>query len=270
MCGSNPIRLDHRRTFVSTATGPRRVSHDQSLSSSPTAPRGPGIGRYAAWISRYCPPGSVVLNIGAGENRSGVFDQILKPGTHLVGIDPHEGIHANTECHETHQQPLEQFAAWNAGRFDTAFSIYVLEHVAEPDAFMQACKRVLRPHGSLFGMTLNMYQYFGFSTWATSRLGINDRLLQVLKDPGKAEGQHHHDHHFRTQYRLNSMRTLSRHLDVAGFTAVEFRCFDAPERYAWYLPRPLKGFAPLYTKAAYRIGKPALMGHISFRAVSDS
>ena len=60
------------------------------------SPPGPGVRRYCNWIARACPPGSVVLNIGAGANRSGDFDDLLKPGTHLVGIDPDDHIHENT------------------------------------------------------------------------------------------------------------------------------------------------------------------------------
>jgi SAM-dependent methyltransferase len=231
-------------------------------------PPGQGVRRYAKWIAGACPSGSVVLNIGAGHNRSGAFDVLLKPGTHLVGVDPDDTIHGNTECHERHQQSIEDFADANAGRFDTAFSIYVLEHVSEPEEFLTACRKVLKPHGSLFGMTLNMYQYFGFVTWATSRLRINDRVLHLVKGSEHGDGHRHDDHHFPTQYRLNSMRVLTRSLGRTGFVDVEFRCFDAPDRYAWYLPKPLKGFAPMYTKAAYRIGRPELMGHISFHAVS--
>jgi hypothetical protein len=87
-------------------------------------------------------------------------------------------------------------------------------------------------------------------------------MLRRLKPAEKIAG-----YHFPTQYRLNTMGTIARHLDRAGFRSVEFRCFDQPSRYAWYLPPRLRGAAHAYTGLAYRIGRPSLMGHITFRAV---
>ncbi|RYJ03479.1 MAG: hypothetical protein EON52_17790 [Actinomycetales bacterium] len=51
-----------------------------------------------------------------------------------------------------------------------------------------------------------------------------------------------------------------------GFTDVEFRVYDAPDRYAWYLPRALARAPAAYSAVAYRLGWPGLMGHLSFRA----
>jgi hypothetical protein len=42
--------------------------------------------------------------------------------------------------------------------------------------------------------------------------------------------------------------------------------YDAPDRYAWYLPEWAKRFPSAYSSLAYRIGSPALMGHLTFRA----
>jgi hypothetical protein len=68
-------------------------------------------------------------------------------------------------------------------------------------------------------------------------------------------------------YRLNSIRSLTAHLETAGFTAVEFRCFDAADRYRWYLPRALSWFPSTYTQVAYQLDAAGVMGHLSFRAV---
>jgi SAM-dependent methyltransferase len=157
---------------------------------------------------------------------------------------------------------LEVFAAAHEEEFDLALAVFVLEHVGDPAGFVRACARVLRPGGSLFALTLNVTHYFGAATWALSRVGLSDRVLELMK--GHAEV---HDHHFPPEYRLNSVRTVQRHLDAAGFHSVEFRCYDASERYQWYLPVGLRWFAPTYTRAAYAVGAPALMGHLAFRAV---
>lgn len=102
----------------------------------------------------------------------------------------------------------------------------------------------------------------GFTTWATSRLGLSELLLRRVRDPD------HVDHyHRRTEYRINSIRSTRRHLEDAGFSSVEFRMWDLPRMYEPYLPRPLAGFATVWHRAAYTLGRPNLMGHLTFKAV---
>lgn len=216
---------------------------------------------YSQWVSEACTVGSLVLNIGAGRNHSDPLKAVTGRGSHLVGVDPDDAIHANDALDERYQMSMEEFAAQNRARFDVAFSLYVLEHVEHPEAFTAACAHVLKPGGLLFGLTLNRYQYFGLATWMATRLGLSELVLKRLKTPEQIAG-----YHFPTQYRLNTIGTLTRRLDQAGFRSVEFRCFDQPRRYASYLPRSMKGFTYQYSRAAYALGKPSLMGHLSFCA----
>ncbi|WP_167305955.1 class I SAM-dependent methyltransferase [Nocardioides euryhalodurans] len=227
-------------------------------------PRGP-LGGLARWAATDCRPGSVVLSIGAGENWSGSLRPLLRREPYVVGVDPDAAIERNRSLAERHRTTLEEYASEAEGRFDLAIAIYVLEHVADPAAFTTACARVLKPGGTLFALTPNVEHYFGATTWALSRLGVADRLLEQLH--GHDDGHHHHHEHFRTEYRLNSMRRLARHLGASGFREVEFRCFDDTARYAWYLPKGVGWFAPAWSRLAYAVGSPHLMGHLSFRAV---
>lgn len=208
--------------------------------------------------------GTPVLNIGAGRSRSGVLRPLLRRSPYLVGVDPDESIHLNPALDERHQVAIQDFAAENAERFDVVFSVFVLEHVTDPEGFLAACARVLRPGGVHFGLTVNMYQYFGLITWATTRLGVAEPLLHRIR------GEQTAHYHFRTAYRMNSIGRLSRGLDKAGFRSVEFRCFDETRRYASYLPKSMRGLAPAYTRAVYALDKPYFMGHLSFRAVLGS
>lgn len=217
---------------------------------------------FVSWVAESCDTGSRVLNIGAGASRSGPLTPLIRKSPYLVGVDPDGAILRNELLDERHQTSLETFAADHAGEYDAAFAIYVLEHVADPQAFIAACSQVLRPGGTLFGLTLNVRHYFGATTWALSRLGVSDHVLEWLKGHDEV-----HEHHFPPEYRLNSIGSVERHLDAAGFRSVEFRCYDEPERYRWYTPRPFRWFPPAYTKVAYGIGAPGLMGHLSFRAV---
>ena len=104
-------------------------------------------------------------------------------------------------------------------------------------------------------ITLNQWHYFGLTTWATSRLGLNEWLLRRVRDPGLVD-----EYHFRTEYRINSIRSVSRHLDRAGFSAVEFR-WDLPRAYEPYLPHRLAGLHRPGAGPRTGIHSPHLMGH---------
>lgn len=225
------------------------------------APRG-SVRPFLRWVAESCDAGSRVLDIGAGVSRSGALTPLTRKSVHLVGVDPDGAIELNGALHERHLTSLEQFARDHPGEFDAAFAVYVLEHVADPEAFVAACARVLKPGGAFYALTPNVRQYFGATTWALSRLGLSDWVLERLKGHEEV-----HDHHFPPQYRLNSMRTLRRRLETAGFSEVEFRCYDDTPRYGWYLPAGLRWVAPAYTRFAYGVGRGCLMGHLSLRAV---
>jgi SAM-dependent methyltransferase len=178
-----------------------------------------------------------------------------------VGVDPDPRVHDNPSLDEAHSCTMEAFAAGHEARFDVVFSVFVLEHVAEPDAFMSACARVLRPGGHLFGMTPNMWHYFGLSTWLLTRAGLSDRVLTGLKGEQVVDG-----YHFPTQYRTNTVRALTRNLDRAGFGQVEFGCFECPERTGWYLPRGGRWIAPAYARAVYATHAARAMAFLTFHA----
>ena len=233
----------------------------RSVAAIPSPPRR-GTVVFARWVAGHCSAGDKLLNIGAGKNLSGALNPIVNRDCFIVGIDPDDSIHDNESLHERYQQSMEDFAKDHEGEFDVAFSVYVLEHVSQPEAFMAACARVLRPGGKLFALTMNKYQYFGFITWGATRVGVSEWLLTKVKDRQRIEA-----YHFPTEYRLNSIPRLTRILDDAGFDSVEFRCFDAPRTYQSYLPSKARGVSTLYTKAVYAARLPWMMGHISFCAV---
>jgi len=218
-----------------------------------------GLGR---WVAESLTPTSQVLNIGAGCNLSGALGPVRRNAGRVVGVDPDESIWENEYLDERHQATLEEFAPEHEGAFDVAVAVFVLEHVADPQAFTAACAQILRPGGLFFALTVHKYQYFGLTTWATTRLGVSDWLLGRLKPDDVVS-----NYHFPTEYRMNSPAQCSRHLRRSGFRAAEFRMYDKQDLYAWYLPDALKPLAPAWSNFAYRLNSPWLMGSLSLRAV---
>ena len=140
-------------------------------------------------------------------------------------------------------------------------TVFVLEHVERPREFAAACAGLLKPGGSWLAVTLNVHHYFGATAWAANRLGVQPALLRWLKGEAAA-----HDHRFPTRYRFNSRGRVVRLCRTAGFGCVDLRVYDAPDRYAWYLPESLAPLPAAYSRVAYRLGWPGIMGHLSFRA----
>ena len=132
------------------------------------------------------PQDAAVLNIGAGANRSGDMSRVRERAVRLVGVDPSPRIHENSQVDERYEQTIEQFAIGHADEFDLAFSVFVLEHVEDADGFATACARVLKPGGTLMGLTVNAWHYFGFITWAATRLGCSG----LAAAPGSQRRRH--------------------------------------------------------------------------------
>ncbi len=238
----------------------QRSRHRPEIRTVPPPQHG-AISGFAHWVADECPPDARVLNIGAGRNLSGPLRPVRRHAGYLVGVDPDPSITDNPHLDEGHQLSMEAYAASSPEPFDLAFSVFVLEHVHDPKAFTRACAHVLRPGGVLMGLTVNMWHYFGLATWATTRLGVAEKLLPHLRPQAEVAR-----YHFPTEYHINTIHAMRRHLSAAGFDSVQFRCWDLPSMYEPYLPEGTRGFATRYNTWAYRVGSPYLMGHITFRA----
>ena len=231
-----------------------------TVTVTPPPPR--PVRHFASWVAESAPRGASVLNVGGGCNASGDFPRVRRRAACLVAVDPSARVLGNSDADERYQLTLEDFSVEHADRFDVAFAVFVMEHVADPVAFTEAAARVLKPGGVFMAITLNQWHYFGLTTWATSRLGLDEWVLRRVRDPRQVD-----EYHFHTEYRINSIRSISRHLEHAGFSDVEFRMWDLPRMYEPYLPERLTGLATVWSHAAYRLRRPNLMGHLTFKAV---
>jgi SAM-dependent methyltransferase len=142
---------------------------DRAMAVSVTAVRPPrrAVGWFDRWVAQSMPVGAAAFNIGAGANWSCDLERVRTRAGRLVGVvDPSDRIRHSMRVDERYQQSLEQFAPGHPGEFDLAFSVFVVEHVADPDGFARSAAQVLKPGGTLMGLTVNKWHYFGFTTWA--------------------------------------------------------------------------------------------------------
>jgi SAM-dependent methyltransferase len=217
---------------------------------------------FPRWVVQHCDSTSIVLDVGAGKGITGSELVIRQKVAHLVGVDPDASIAQNPYLDERYQTSIENFAKDQDPSFDCIYTMFVLEHVTQPQEFLSACRSLLKPGGMLFGVTPNLWHYFGLTAKLSASLGIEDWLLEHLVGSEAKKS-----YHFPTAYRLNSVRVIRHTLMRSGFSEVEFRCFDRARSFEYCFPKPLRRIPSIYSHLIYMIGMPQIMGSIMFRAI---
>src|SRR5712692_131177 len=218
---------------------------------------------FPRWVAQHCDRTSIVLDVGAGRDTTASAAVIRQKVALLVGVDPDASIAQNPYLDERYQASIEDFAKDRGPSFDCLYTMFVLEHVTQPQEFLSACRSLLKPGGMLFGVTPNLWHYFGMATKLSASLGIEDWLLERL-----IGAQAKASYHFPTAYRLNSIRAIRRILEQTGFQEVEFRCFDHPNNFEYVFPKLLRWFPSSYSRLVYTLRLPQIMGLIMFRATA--
>lgn len=254
----------------------------------------------AQWIAEVAVPTDSLLDIGAGDGDD-QYCRLVRPLVgRIEGIDPDPYIAEHGGLDAWEQTSIEDFARQflpgageGAGerrqRFDLALAIYVVEHVTEPVEFFRAARSCLRPGGSFFIITPNLWHYFGLVTKASMALGVEERLLGALRSAheakaqadadrsspsghvhGLAHGQAHSQAvaHFSLAYRANSVRALRKVGDEAGFSALEIRHLENPAVFETYFPGRSVAFPRWYSRTIHRLGRPTLFGTLICRFVN--
>jgi SAM-dependent methyltransferase len=97
-----------------------------------------------------------LLEIGSGR---GYFLRFIESRVKsAVGLELNREAIANKCCtSDIKAQTVEQVAADQSRRFDVVCSFQVLEHIPEPESFLQACVECLKPAGRLILSTPNYH-----------------------------------------------------------------------------------------------------------------
>lgn len=181
--------------------------------------------RFHRTLARYVDEDAEVLDLGAG---AGINPYDLKGRVkRIVGVDLDPRVLTNPLLDVGHIADVTELPFPDES-FDVAFSIYVLEHIAQPDVFLREVARVLRPGGYFVSLTPNRHHYVCLAASITPTRF--HRWFNAKR--GRAE-----EDTFPTTYRLNSRRQLEQHarqngLEVVALDAIEVRpnylAFSAP------------------------------------------
>ena len=184
-------------------------------------------------VERYLDPSMDVLDLGAG---SGLRNPYEFKGRvrRMVGVDLDPRVRDNPLLDEGVVGSLTDLP-FDDCSFDLAFSVYVLEHVADPAQFVREVKRILRPGGMFLALAPNRNHYVAL-------------LASILPDRfhkwyNKKRGRDEEDT-FPTVYRLNSLRDLQKHFRPEDFVVREFRTIEVQPKYlSFCVPAFLLGAA---------------------------
>jgi SAM-dependent methyltransferase len=151
---------------------------------------------------------SLVVEVGCGrgaqvhlERTGGAWQDLRGTGRAVVGIDIDPAASSNPAVDEFRligpdgRWPLEDSTV------DLAVSDFVLEHVADPTAFVGQLSRVLRPGGVFLARTINRYSALSLGARLVPDR-LHEKIISVLQPDRLDEDV------FPTAYKMNTRRAL--------------------------------------------------------------
>ena len=185
------------------------------------------------WILTEVDSELVVLNVGAGPTPPEHQRHMLgKFGRH-IGVDPDPIVLTNSDLDEAYVNDGATLPFPDCA-FDAVISDWTLEHVSTPEPFLAEVYRVLKPGAFFWFRTPNRWHYVSLLAaatphWFHTRVANRARAL---------ESDTHEP--WRTRYRLNDPRKLSRVLTAAGFRGIEIRHVESYPSYLLFHPLPFR------------------------------
>ncbi|MGL4813484.1 MAG: methyltransferase domain-containing protein [Beijerinckiaceae bacterium] len=216
---------------------------------------------FVDWILADVPDGFRVLDIGANNGKfCPEVERIFARASHVCGIDPDgRKLADNPYLHERYPTILED-APLAEESFDLMFSIYVAEHVENPEAFMNAAFRALKPGGSLYMLTPNARHYFAIISGALKKANLQDRVLKMVRPVEEVD-----DYHYPAFYRLNSPAKINAIAQHTGFSSTEYRYAEHIRDLDPYFPAPLKFMPQAYLKMVGAAGWDSMLCNLMVR-----
>lgn len=178
-----------------------------------------------------------VLDIGCGrgiQRNASLMHEVAAAAEEFWGIEPDPSIEPDPVITHFQHATAEQ-ADLPEAYFDLSFSSMVVEHVADPDAYLAAVARCTAPGGWHMFSTVNGLNHFAAVTKLAASLRIEDSLLRVLRGRSTTES-----YHYPTAYRMNKPDQLRALAARHGFEEPEFAFIEPGQGGSGYYPGPLK------------------------------
>ncbi len=184
-----------------------------------------------------------VLDIGCGRGVGRIRELpwvIRRFADELWGIDPDESVGPMANLFDHHEHAFMETAKLPEEYFDVAFSYMVMEHVSDPDAFMAAVMRCLKPGGAYLFATPNERHYFTRIASTLHKVHLDEFVLRLIKGHKKDE------YHYPVEYRFNGERRIDACAQRQGFQSPEYAYVES-EGPIGYQPGPLRPLFHVFT-----------------------
>ncbi len=151
-------------------------------------------------LDQVCSEDKVVLDLGAGAGAVNSYD-LKGRCKKIYGVDFDPRV-KNNHLLDEGIQIVDEKLPFEDNSIDIIFSIYVFEHVANPQLAVQELDRVLKPGGYIFALTPNKWHYVSlvaamtptrFHKWVNKKRGFSG------------------DDTFPTTYKLNTENDIKKY-----------------------------------------------------------
>lgn len=176
------------------------------------------------------------LDVGCGRGLGRRFEYVRAIREHVDsfwGLEPDEGVTPAEGIFDHFQHALMETAELPAEAFDVAYSYMVMEHVEDPEGFLRAVARCLKPGGEFLFVTPNGRHYFTRIAKITHALKIDEAVLRLVK------GKQKDDYHYPVRYRFNTEAQIIGAAQRAGMARPDLVYVES-EGPKSYLPGPLR------------------------------
>ncbi len=173
--------------------------------------------------------------ISAGTDRVTYLRAIRAHADELWGLEPDESVTPIEGIFDHFQHALMETADLPENSFDAAYSFMVMEHVADPEPFLRAVHRCLKPGGRYLFVTPNLRHGLIRAAKTLHTLKLDEIVLRIL------HGAKTDEYHYPVQYKLNREADIDEHARRVGFAPAEVAYCETSGMQA-YFRGPLKAW----------------------------
>ncbi len=176
------------------------------------------------WVRSFAKKNFVVLNLGAGSTSERKIKSLKNEVKTVFGADIDEAVINNTDLE--HKFVIENNKLlFNDNFFDLIWSDFVLEHVKDPDLFLEEVYRTLKPNCSFFFRTPNKFHYVSIISKMTPHW-FHKLVVKLVQE----KDENAHEPHL-TYYKLNTENEIIKLSKKVGFKKTELRFIETEPSY---------------------------------------